>query len=70
MRYESLARIDSNCQIWLEDGNGKKTQVAGDAVQDFEPLYGPTYLPRKWILFSYGLSNAQVQNHHRGASSK
>jgi sulfite reductase (NADPH) hemoprotein beta-component len=35
-------------EIWLKDENDKKTQVAGDAVQDFEPLYGPTYLPRKF----------------------
>ncbi|CAG8749308.1 1691_t:CDS:1, partial [Racocetra fulgida] len=30
-------------EIWLED-----KVVAGKAVQDFEPLYGPTYLPRKF----------------------
>lgn len=37
-------------EIWLTDDDGKKTQVAGDAVQDFEPLYGPTYLPRKFKI--------------------
>ncbi|KAK3714962.1 Sulfite reductase [NADPH] subunit beta [Vermiconidia calcicola] len=37
-------------EIWLQDENDKKTQVAGDAVQDFEPLYGPTYLPRKFKI--------------------
>ncbi|KAH7322943.1 sulfite reductase beta subunit [Stachybotrys elegans] len=37
-------------EIWLTDENDKKTQVAGDAVQDFEPLYGPTYLPRKFKI--------------------
>jgi sulfite reductase (NADPH) hemoprotein beta-component len=37
-------------EIWLKDENDKKTQVAGDAVQDFEPLYGPTYLPRKFKI--------------------
>ena len=37
-------------EIWLKDENNKKTQVAGDAVQDFEPLYGPTYLPRKFKI--------------------
>lgn len=26
----------------------KKTMVAGDALVDFEPRYGPTYLPRKF----------------------
>ena len=37
-------------EIWLSDDDNKKTQVAGDAVQDFEPLYGPTYLPRKFKI--------------------
>ncbi|KAH9883773.1 sulphite reductase hemo protein, beta subunit [Xylariomycetidae sp. FL2044] len=36
-------------EIWLTDNN-EKTQIAGDAVQDFEPLYGPTYLPRKFKI--------------------
>jgi len=29
-------------EIWLD-----KKLVAGEAVKDFEPLYGPYYLPRK-----------------------
>lgn len=37
-------------EIWLTDEDDKKTQVAGEAVQDFEPLYGPTYLPRKFKI--------------------
>jgi len=37
-------------EIWLQEGDNKKEQVAGDAVQDFEPLYGPTYLPRKFKI--------------------
>ena len=37
-------------EIWLQDDNNKKIQVAGDAVQDQEPLYGPTYLPRKFKI--------------------
>jgi sulfite reductase (NADPH) hemoprotein beta-component len=37
-------------EIWLQDDDGKKTQVAGDAVVDHEPLYGPTYLPRKFKI--------------------
>lgn len=37
-------------EIWLKDENDKKVQVAGDAVQDYEPLYGPTYLPRKFKI--------------------
>ena len=38
-------------EIWLKDDAGKKVQVAGDAVvTDNEPLYGPTYLPRKFKI--------------------
>ncbi|EHK46277.1 sulfite reductase [Trichoderma atroviride IMI 206040] len=37
-------------EIWLKDEDNKKVQVAGDAVKDFEPLYGPTYLPRKFKI--------------------
>ncbi|PKS05878.1 hypothetical protein jhhlp_007709 [Lomentospora prolificans] len=37
-------------EIWLTDDNDEKVKVAGDAVQDFEPLYGPTYLPRKFKI--------------------
>jgi sulfite reductase (NADPH) hemoprotein beta-component len=31
--------------IWLD-----KKVAAGNAVQDHEPLYGPTYLPRKFKI--------------------
>lgn len=44
-------------EIWLKDmqdatvyGEEKSVQIAGDAVQDFEPVYGPTYLPRKFKI--------------------
>lgn len=37
-------------EIWLKDENDKQTQVAGDALVDQEPLYGPTYLPRKFKI--------------------
>jgi sulfite reductase (NADPH) hemoprotein beta-component len=37
-------------EIWLKDENDKKTLIAGNAVTDFEPLYGPTYLPRKFKI--------------------
>jgi sulfite reductase (NADPH) hemoprotein beta-component len=37
-------------EIWLTDDDDKKTKVAGDAVVDHEPLYGPTYLPRKFKI--------------------
>lgn len=32
-------------EIWLD-----KKKIGGDAVQDFEPLYGPVYLPRKFKI--------------------
>lgn len=38
-------------EIWLKDDkSGEKTQIAGPAVVDHEPLYGPTYLPRKFKI--------------------
>ncbi|KAI9930306.1 hypothetical protein ASPWEDRAFT_39142 [Aspergillus wentii DTO 134E9] len=37
-------------EIWLKDDSDKKVQVAGDAIVDNEPLYGPTYLPRKFKI--------------------
>ncbi|KAK9449570.1 uncharacterized protein V1518DRAFT_383533 [Limtongia smithiae] len=37
-------------EIWLTDDNDDKQLVAGNAVVDFEPLYGPTYLPRKFKI--------------------
>lgn len=43
-------------EIWLTDDDGKKTQVAGNALVDQdpgteqEPLYGPLYLPRKFKI--------------------
>ncbi|KAF7886287.1 hypothetical protein EAF00_010390 [Botryotinia globosa] len=37
-------------EIWIKDEDDKKVQVAGEAVQDYEPLYGPTYLPRKFKI--------------------
>ena len=37
-------------EIWLKDENDKKTKVGGDAIVDQEPLYGPTYLPRKFKI--------------------
>ncbi|CAG8558288.1 12124_t:CDS:2 [Funneliformis caledonium] len=38
-------RTSAYHEIWLDD-----KMVAGQAVQDFEPLYGPTYLPRKFKI--------------------
>lgn len=37
-------------EIWLTDDDGSKSLVAGDAVKDTEPLYGKTYLPRKFKI--------------------
>ncbi|KAL8728171.1 MAG: hypothetical protein Q9166_005565 [cf. Caloplaca sp. 2 TL-2023] len=39
-------------EIWLkdDDSDGKQTKVAGDAIVDKEPMYGPTYLPRKFKI--------------------
>ncbi|KAI9851840.1 MAG: hypothetical protein M1838_002556 [Thelocarpon superellum] len=37
-------------EIWLKGDDDKKTQVAGDAMVDHEPMYGPTYLPRKFKI--------------------
>jgi sulfite reductase (NADPH) hemoprotein beta-component len=38
-------------EIWIkDDSTGKNEQVAGDAIVDREPLYGKTYLPRKFKI--------------------
>ncbi len=37
-------------ELWLTDENGDKSLAGGGAPQDHEPLYGPTYLPRKFKL--------------------
>lgn len=37
-------------EVWLKDEYDKQTQVGGDALVDREPLYGPTYLPRKFKI--------------------
>ena len=40
-----LPRTTAYHEIWLD-----KKLVAGEAVKDFEPLYGEFYLPRKVCL--------------------
>ncbi|KXN65974.1 Thiamin diphosphate-binding protein, partial [Conidiobolus coronatus NRRL 28638] len=40
-----LPNTNSYHEIWLDD-----KIVAGQAVQDVEPLYGPSYLPRKFKI--------------------
>ena len=37
-------------EIWLRGDDDKQVKVAGDAIVDQEPLYGPTYLPRKFKI--------------------
>ncbi|KIY70783.1 hypothetical protein CYLTODRAFT_419457 [Cylindrobasidium torrendii FP15055 ss-10] len=46
-----VPRTTAYHEIWLDgiDG-GKKKLVAGEAVKDFEPLYGEFYLPRKFKI--------------------
>ena len=56
--YEISKRINDHLlpsttayhEIWLKEDDDKKTQIAGDALVDYEPLYGPTYLPRKFKI--------------------
>ncbi|KAL9104054.1 MAG: hypothetical protein Q9163_000951 [Psora crenata] len=58
--YQISARISDHLlpnttayhEIWLKDAssNEKHQKVAGDALVDHEPLYGPTYLPRKFKI--------------------
>ena len=45
-----LPRTSAYHEIWIRDESGAKQQVAGPAVVDHEPLYGPTYLPRKFKI--------------------
>ncbi|ORY35778.1 hypothetical protein BCR39DRAFT_32499 [Naematelia encephala] len=40
-----LPKTSAYHEIWLD-----KKQVAGGEAADFEPLYGPTYLPRKFKI--------------------
>ncbi|KAK9364905.1 hypothetical protein V1509DRAFT_451248 [Lipomyces kononenkoae] len=45
-----LPTLTAYHEIWLTDDNDEKKLVAGNAVVDFEPLYGPAYLPRKFKI--------------------
>lgn len=40
-----MPRTNAYAEIWLD-----KKLVAGDAVKDVEPMYGPYYLPRKFKI--------------------
>jgi sulfite reductase (NADPH) hemoprotein beta-component len=44
-----IPRTTAYHEIWLD-----KKLVAGDALKDFEPLYGEFYLPRKVSFNEYG----------------
>jgi len=35
-------------EIWLKDGDAKTLVAGGSAGHEIEPIYGPTYLPRKF----------------------
>ena len=56
--YEVSCRISDHLlpsttayhEIWLKDDNDMQTKIAGNALVDTEPLYGPTYLPRKFKI--------------------
>lgn len=56
-----IPRTTAYHEIWLD-----KKLVAGEALKDFEPLYGEFYLPRKVRLVTSGLKNtlmpSPVQN--------
>jgi len=56
-----LPRTTAYHEIWLD-----KKMVAGEAVKDFEPLYGEFYLPRKVCSISLSFQAAHhiaiVQN--------
>ncbi|EPY50857.1 sulfite reductase Sir1 [Schizosaccharomyces cryophilus OY26] len=44
-----LPTTSSYHEIWIEDPETvQKKKIAGEVAQDVEPLYGPTYLPRKF----------------------
>jgi sulfite reductase (NADPH) hemoprotein beta-component len=51
-----LPRTTAYHEIWLD-----KKMVAGEAVKDFEPLYGEFYLPRK--VGSFGFDAHSQFNH-------
>ena len=54
-------------EIWLD-----KKLVAGEALKDFEPLYGEFYLPRKVLPLPTPMLSTQsllVQNCCRSASN-
>ncbi|PWN32017.1 putative sulfite reductase cys-4 [Meira miltonrushii] len=46
-----LPRMDAYHEIWLDkETESKKQLLMGGALRDYEPLYGPYYLPRKFKI--------------------
>lgn len=46
-----LPRMDAYHEIWLDQPTESKKQLlTGGALRDYEPLYGPYYLPRKFKI--------------------
>lgn len=46
-----LPRMNAYHEIWLDKGTDSKSKLlVGGALQDYEPLYGPYYLPRKFKI--------------------
>ncbi|MEM0897072.1 MAG: NADPH-dependent assimilatory sulfite reductase hemoprotein subunit [Verrucomicrobiota bacterium] len=41
-------RTSAYHEIWLTDGDGEKHKVTKDPEEEVEPIYGKTYLPRKF----------------------
>ena len=46
-----LPRMNAYHEIWLDKGTDSSNQLLiGGALKDYEPLYGPYYLPRKFKI--------------------
>jgi sulfite reductase (ferredoxin) len=49
--YALAPKTKAYHELWLTDESGEKTLVGGESQRDeVEPLYGPTYLPRKFKM--------------------
>ena len=48
MSEKFMPRTSAYHEVWLD-----KKLVAGDAVKDFEPVYGAYYLPRKVCMLPF-----------------
>lgn len=46
-----LPRMNAYHEIWLDKGTDSSSKLlVGGAMQDYEPIYGPYYLPRKFKI--------------------